>query len=190
MVELGNAGLMFVYDELEADTSVTWSYLLHTAVNKMEIANEKEYVRIRAINGPGASDAYLFSPDLLKTEQTNQFFYPAVNWLRADDKGYFAPFENHWHFTSISPARKVYRFATIISTHQKDVPGAVPQILKNGLIKVGSWVIKANISSEGKASFSVKNAKENVSLIYDNVTIIKEGEKQTTLKDRLPELEI
>lgn len=190
VVELGNAGLMFVYDELEADTSVTWSYLLHTAVNKMEIAKEKEYVRIRAINGPGASDAYLFSPDLLKTEQTNQFFYPAVNWLRADDKGYFAPFENHWHFTAISPARKVYRFATIISTHQKDVPGAVPQILKNGLIKVGSWVIKANISSEGKASFSVKNAKENVSLIYDNVTIIKEGEKQTTLKDRLPELEI
>ena len=35
------------------------------------------------------------------------------NWLRADSKGNFAPYANHWHFTATSSKQKVYRFATV-----------------------------------------------------------------------------
>lgn len=190
IVGLGNAGLVFVYDELEADTAVTWSYLLHTVAEPMEVKAEKEYVRISAVNGTGKSDAYLFAADKLQTGQTDQFFFPAVNWLRADDKGNFPPYKNHWHFTATSPHRDIYRFATIISTHHKDKEGVTPEYLPDGTIKAGDWVIKANLSGKGKATFTVENPKEDVILKYDDATVIKSSKTKMTLTDQVPELEI
>lgn len=190
IVSLGNSGLSFVYDELEADTAVTWSYLLHTVENKMEIKEGDAYMHIRATNRRGASDAYLFAPDKLKGEQTDKFFYPAVNWLRADDKGVFPPLENHWHFTATSPKKQVYRFATVISTHAIENPGATPQILEDGRIKIGNWLIKVNTSAEGKPFFFIRSTKEDVSITYKDATIVREDGYETTLTDKVPELEI
>lgn len=190
IVQLTDAGLVFVYDELEADTAVTWSYLLHTVENPMDVKEEKDYVRISATNGTGQSDAYLFAADKLNTGETDQFFYPAVNWLRADDKGNFPPYKTHWHFTATSPNKKVYRFATVISTHHKDKAGIIPECLTDGTIKAGDWTIKANISTKGKASFTVENTKEDISLKYDDATIIKTANAKMTLTDQVPELEI
>ena len=193
IVHLGTSGLVFIYDELEADEPVTWSYMLHTVINPMTTNNDKEYVHIQATNKGGASDAYLFSTDKLTTETTDQFFYPAVNWLRADAKGNFPPYANHWHFTATSSKQKVYRFATIIHTHALAKPAAVPEILKDGRIKVGSWIIKVNTSAEGNPLFFIRSTKagEDVSINYKgDATIVREDSYETTLTDKLPELEI
>ena len=190
IVELGGADLMFIYDELEADTEVNWNYLLHTVENPMTAGEKKDFVHIKATNADGVSDAYLFSNDKLIVEESNKFFYPAINWLRADDKGYFAPYKDHWHFTATTPKKKIYRFATIISTHEKRDEGTTPRRISADAIQAGEWIIKLNLSSNGKAKFSVENKKENASLIYDDVTTINEQGKTTVLKDILPELEI
>lgn len=190
IVSLGNAGLVFIYDELEADTAVTWSYLLHTVENKMEVAEAGKYLHVKATNRRGASDAYLFAPDKLKTDQTDQFFYPAVNWLRADDKGNFPPYPNHWHFTATSPHKQVYRFATIINTHALETKAATPEVLPDGRIKAGDWIIKVNISAEGAPFFFIRSMKEDVSIQYKGATVVRENGHETTLNDKLPELEI
>lgn len=146
----------------------------------------------------GASDAYLFSSGTLETDTTSRFFVPAVNWLRADEKGHFAPYPNHWHFTATSDKQKVYRFATIVYTHAKDNDAenaqAAPRKLKDGSIQIGNWNIKANISTAGKPSFEVRNTRKDcdASVSYKDygATVIHDNGKKTELKDEVPELEI
>lgn len=190
IVELGDAGLVFIYDELEADTAVTWSYLLHTIEQPMTVKKDIGVTHIRTTNAGGVSDAYLYAHDELETNQTDRFFYPAVNWLRADDKGHFAPYKNHWHFTAVSPHSQTYRFATLISTHGQENAGIIPEQVSHNTLKVGNWLIKVNISPKGKATFSIDNKAEGIHMEYDNSTRIIENGKTTILKDEFPELEI
>ena len=197
IVELGKTGFTFIYDELEAEEPVTWSYLLHTVTNPMNVKKVNELVHVQATSKNGISDAYLLGSDELKTDTTSQFFTPATNWLRADDKGNFKKYPNHWHFTATSGKHKVYRFVTIIHTHinktTPDKPFSIPQRLKDGSIKMGSWIIKANVSSEGKPSFDVRfqRPQYDAAVTYDgDVTVVREDFYETTLRDKLPELEI
>lgn len=199
IVELGKTGYTFIYDELEATEPVAWSYLLHTVTNPMSVSKaDGGPVHIQATNKGGVSDAYLYGSGTLKTDTTSQFFAPAVNWLRADAKGNFAPYPNHWHFTATSDKQQVYRFATIIHTHAKVTDPAKqpapPQQLKDGSWKVGSWNIKANVSADGKPSFKVRctRADYDASVSYqdDGTTLVREDGYETTLVDKLSELEI
>ncbi|WP_298046023.1 DUF4962 domain-containing protein [uncultured Bacteroides sp.] len=194
IVELGKTGLTFIYDELEAEQPVTWSYLLHTVTNPMNVdKSNPDWVHVQATNKEGISDAYLFSTGVLKTDTTSQFFTPAVNWLIADEKGNFKTYANHWHFTATSDKQKVYRFATIINTHAKLSPTEQPRMLKDGCIEIGDWNIKVNLSSKGAPSFFVRNTKkgENVSIDYKGkATIVKENGTEKVLVDKVPELEI
>ena len=197
IVELGKTGFTFIYDELEAEEPVTWSYLLHTVTNPMNVNMVNEFVHVQATSKNGISDAYLLGSDELKTDTTSHFFTPATNWLRADDKGNFKKYPNHWHFTATSGKHKVYRFVTIIHTHinktTPDKPFSIPQRLKDGSIKMGSWIIKANVSSEGKPSFDVRfpRPQYDAAVTYDgDVTVVREDGYETTLRDKLPELEI
>ncbi|MGN0035894.1 MAG: DUF4962 domain-containing protein [Bacteroidaceae bacterium] len=190
IVTLGKSDLVFIYDELEADTAIAWNYLLHTIAEPMQVDRQTEAVCITATNGPGQSDAYLYAPDALQTDTTSRFFYPAVNWLRADDKGVFKPYPNHWHFTATSKPHAVYRFATLISTHDRKQAGIVPQRLADGSIQAGDWNIRANLTTEGKASFTVTNKREGIVLEYDDKTVVRTPQGKTVLKDEVPELEI
>ncbi|MDR0419477.1 MAG: DUF4962 domain-containing protein [Prevotellaceae bacterium] len=192
LIELESAELIVIYDELEADTSVTWSYLLHTIENPMDIVSQNNNLaHVRATNSSdGVSDAYLYSTDKVTITETDTFFYPAINWLRADDKGHFAPYENHWHLTAKTGNREKYNFLTIISTHDKSSKGVVPVQKSNGVIEAGNWTIKYNIKGEGKPELHIENKKKKVLLECKGVTRIKEEGKTVELKDQLPNLEI
>lgn len=190
IVQLGGADLLFVYDELEAYEPVAWNYLLHTVEDSMSVQSGKNMVHVKAINANGVSDAYIFAPEKLKVQQTDQFFAPAINWLRADDKGHFAPYPNHWHFTATSSRQSVYRYATVIRTHHKNDAVSAPIRVDDDTIEVDDWVIHVNINRTGTPSFSVRNKKEGVSIEYDDVTTVTENGKTTVLKDQLPDLEI
>lgn len=190
IVQLGGADLLFVYDELEADRPVTWDYQLHSIANPMEVEQTKQYVSIRATNESSISEAFLFAPEKLKLEQTDQFFVPATNWLRADDQGNFAPNPNHWHFKASSSKQKSYRYITIISTHATAAISPRPKRIADNKIQVGDWLITINKKGEEAVGFAVENKKQNVSVVYDKSTFIKEGAKETKLVDILPTLEI
>lgn len=192
-VALGKSGLVFIYDELEADEPVTWDYLLHTVINPMKVMKNEKYMHIQATNKNGASEAYLFAHGTLQTDTTSQFFAPAVNWLRADAKGQFAAYPNHWHFKATSGKQQICRFATIINTHSLVRPVPDPEILPDGRIKVGNWLIKVNVSPEGTPEFFIRSTRkgEDVSVNYKGkATIVREDGYETRLRDKRPELEI
>lgn len=198
IVELGKTGFTFVYDELEASEPVAWSYLLHTVIQPMQVDRDTpKCVHIQASNRKGVSDAYLYATGELKVDTTSQFFVPAVNWLIADADGKFKKYPNQWHFTATSDKRKVYRFMTIINTHAQPEggsrPAAKPVPMKDGQLRIGSWVIKANLSDQGAPAFFIYNRKEgeDVSIDYKGeATVVRENGKETVLSDELPQLEI
>lgn len=192
IVELGNSGLSFIYDELEADKPVTWSYLLHTVLQPMKEKEEKDYIHIQANNGAGTSDAYLFAGKPLDVQMTDTFFVKAVNWLRADAKGNFEKYPNHWHFSATSPSQQKFRFVTIIDTHSQTA-AAHPIQLKNGTITVGEWKITAETDGGKPAAFTITSTKQKdirVTYTQDKPTTITENGKTTVLTDHVPNLEI
>lgn len=193
IVDLGGNGWIFVYDELEADRPVSWHYLLHSVAGPIEFEKENSgFVHINTINKGAQADAFLFSTGALECDTTDQFFVPAVNWLKGDDKGNFKKYPNHHHFTAKSEKAPVYRFAALINSHAVKHPSVVPSIRKDGTIRVPGWLINVNLTSEGKPSFSVrKEGEEKVSVAYGGEeTIIDEEGYVTTLFDVLPDLEI
>lgn len=197
IVELGKTGMSVIYDELEADEPRTWSYLLHTIQHPMAVdRTNPAFVRVTGDVDVAKGDAFLFSTLELTCDTTSTFFAPADNWLKADANGNFAKNPDHWHFSATTPKSKVCRFVTIINSYPNPKEGRtapVPQILKNGSIKMGRWIIKANLSTEGPATFSVvcTTPEENVSVSYDGeVTTVVEGDKEYELIDELPQLEI
>ena len=192
IIVLGKTGFAFVYDELEATRPVTWSYLLHTIACPMEIdRTNRNYTLIRGRNGQGVSDAYLFSSGELRCDTTRRFFVPAVNWLRADDKGNFESYSDHWHFSAASEKRKTYRFATVIHTYADSCKTVEPRLLENGSIEVGGWNIRVNLSPESEPSFFIRAKEKKTSVTYrGEAVVICEKGKKTVLKDKIPELEI
>lgn len=194
IVHLGNTGYIFIYDELESTEPADYTFMLHTVAEPMTVdKSNSKFVHVQGLSGRGgASDAYIFSSGALQTDTTSRFFVPAHNWLRADDKGNFAKYPNHWHFTAKSEKSKVYRFATIINTHALKYPAKVPEILSDGRIKAGGWLISVNVKAEGNAQFFIRSTKESVSISYKSgqETIVNENGYETRMSDVLPELEI
>lgn len=192
LVQLGNTGYIFIYDELEADSIIPWHYTLHAVANPLELdESNPRWVHVTATNKGAASDAYIFSTGKLSCETTDKFKVEPVNWLRADDNGVFNKYPNHYHFTGISEGSKVYRFATIINTHPTKRPSPDPEILEDGRIKAGGWLISVNLKAEGAPSFYVRSTKDDVNISYKgDATVVTENGFVTTLEDVVPELEI
>ena len=193
IVNLGKTGFIFIYDELEASKPADYTFMLHTTAQPMTVdTSNPRFVHVQGLSGRGgASDAYIFSTGTLQTDTTSQFFVPPVNWLRADDKGKFKKYPNHWHFTAKSEKAKVYRFATIINTHALKYPAKDPEILSDGRIKAGGWLISVNVSASGAPSFFIRSTKDDVSITYKGEeTVVNENGYVTTMRDVVPDLEI
>ena len=197
IVELGKTGMSVIYDELEAEEPRTWSYLLHTIQHPMAVdRTNPAFVRVTGDVDVAKGDAFIFSSLELTCDTTSTFFAPAENWLKADANGNFAKNPDHWHFSATTPKSKVCRLLTVINSYPNPKEGKVapvPQILKDGSVKMGRWIIKANLTTDGVPSFSVKNTtpEENVSVSYaGDATTVVEGNNEYELIDELPSLEI
>lgn len=192
LIQLGSTGYIFVYDELEADSVIPWHFTLHTTANPLDLdESNPRWVHVTATNKGAASDAYIFSSGPLQCSTTDQFKVEPVNWLHADAQGNYPKYPNHYHFTGISEGSKIYRFGTIVYTHPTKRPSEDPQILEDGRIKVGGWLISANLKTEGAPSFFIRSTKDKVSISYKgDATVVDEDGYVTTLEDVVPELEI
>lgn len=192
LVQLGNTGYIFIYDELEADSVIPWHYTLHAVANPLQLDEaDSRWVHVTATNKGASSDAYIFSTGPLQCSTTDKFRVEPVNWLHADESGNFAKYPNHYHFTGISEGSKVYRFATVVYTHPNKRPAVAPEILEDGRIKVPGWLISVNLKADGAPSFFIRSTKEKVNITYKgDATIVNEDGYVTTLEDVVPELEI
>lgn len=201
VVQLGNSGIYVIYDELEGKEAVTWSYLLHTTTQPMEISrvDEQAMTIIGKNKVGGTSVAHLYSSAPITDSITTEFFCPPTNWKNVTDgKGKALKYPNHWHFSAITPKAEKARFMTIIDTHGNE-RAAMPVTRKGNTWQVGDWTIKCNLTPKGAAKFEVSNSKEKTAVSYDaqkneGVTLIKDqvkGKKvEQKLSDIRPRLEI
>lgn len=200
IIQLGTSGVYVIYDELEGKEPVNWSYLLHTRELPMEVKELPEEVTVTGRNSNGGvSIAHLFCSS--KTEQavTDTFFCAPTNWKNeTNDKGKTVQYPNHWHFSATTVQCSIARFLTIMDIHGDNRPD-MEVIRKGNKFQTGDWIITCNLSEEGRASISVINKKEKVSLNYDagkneGVTLITDrlkGKKvEKVLTDIFPDLEI
>lgn len=191
IVSLEKGALLFIYDELEATEPVTWDYLLHSVNKPMEVEQTSDYLKIKATNAKGLSEAYLLADEPLKYETTDQFFEPAVSWLRADANGNFEKYEDHWHFTAKTAKMVNNKFITIIDTRGKDDKAIDLKLSADKqTMTIGNWTLEYNLKGADKAYFKAINSKTNDSVVYDGATVIKDNGKELTLTDEVPNLEI
>lgn len=193
LVQLGNTGCIFIYDELEADSVIPWHYTLHAVANPLKLdESDPRWVHVTASNRNSSSDAFIFSTGPLSCETTDQFRVPPVNWMgNSDDKGNDKKYPNHFHFTGKSEPAKVYRFATFINSHPDKREAPAPVVLEDGRIKFGGWLISVNLTDQGAPSFYVRSTKDDVNISYKgDATVVSENGYVTTLEDVVPELEI
>lgn len=70
-------------------------------------------------------------------------------------------------------------------------PAKALEILSDGRIKAGGWLISVNLKAEGGPSFFIRSTKDDVSITYKGQeTIVSENGYVTTMRDEIPELEI
>lgn len=189
MVNLGTSGLLLIYDELESDRPVEWSYLLHTVEAPMQLGNDGDRVHITATNKTGASDAWLIGSGKLATDTTSQFFKPAVNWLVREADGTFKPLPDHWHFKARSEKSRTYRFATLIDTHDKGTAARCP-VEADGTVRFGDWTISVCLDPQAAPAFSASHPSGTRIEYRGQETRIVENGLETVLTDQMPQLEI
>lgn len=209
VIQLGNTGVVVLYDELEGKEPVTWSYLLHTTSRPMEV-NElpgkgkagklPEGVVVTGRNtADGISVAHLFCSEKMTHAVVDTFFCPPTNWKNETNaKGQTVKYPNHWHFSATTPKAGTARFLTIIDTHGSNRE-SLPVTHQGNIWQVGDWTIQCNLTPQGKAAISVTNKTEKTSLTYDAgknegvtqvIDQVKGKEVKKTLVDYLPDFEI
>lgn len=187
VVDLGYDGLLFVFDELEADDDIDWHYRLHSVAQPLTMEETADYTCITARNGGGISDAYLFAPAALTCDITDKFRIPAKDWLK--DGGKERP--NHSHFTAVTePARRM-AFATIVDTRAAKAERRTPVVADGGNVTVGKWQIAFVLDGPAR-SFVVTDTTTGDKIEYteDGPTVITENGIARTLNDILPTLEM
>lgn len=200
IVQLGRTGLFVIYDELEGKIPVTWSYLLHTTELPMTVNTKGDETTVIGQNKAGGqSIAHLYASEKVETSVIDTFFCTPSNWKNVTNaKGETVKYPNHWHFSAKTQKCLTARFLTIIDTHGNNRE-SMPIIRHGDTFTVGSWVIRCNLKTIGRAAFEISNPAEKVTLRYDEnrdngKTIITDrvkGKKvKRALSDYLPPFEI
>ncbi len=201
IIQLGTTGLSVIYDELEGTEPVTWSYLLHTTSQPMEVNTlAPDAVVVTGHNNiGGTSVAHLFASEKMQTAVVDTFFSAPTNWKNVTNaKGQSVKYANHWHFNATTPKAQTARFLTIIDTHGNDRQGW--EVTREGnTLQVAGWTIECNLGATGPAMIRVANKAEGASLYYNEAknggaTLVKDKVEGKSVKqklvDYLPDFEI
>lgn len=200
IIQLGKSGVYVIYDELEAMEPVSWSFLLHTTEEPVQIDNSKEYVTVTGTNKSGGkSVAHIFCSERIETSITDKFFYEPENWKNVTDQsGKTVKYPNHWHFTAKTGKSERARFLAVIDTHGSERED-FDIIVDGNNIKIAGWNIQCNLTKTDGSFISIKNDKTEESLSYDrnsnrgttDIVDVVNGQKiKVSLCDVIPDLEI
>lgn len=197
IVQLDTTGLYIVYDQLEAQSPVSWHYLLHTIEKPMEIAEAAQAAKALTITGRnragGTAVAHLFASQPMTYTQVDTFFVPAIDWIKRLN----GPIPNHYHFTARTTPSTQACFLNVVDVHGNNRNNL--QVTQEGdRITVAGWVITCNLSTPQTPYLHIENPQIGVSLDFNSqnnglTTIVDKVKGQSVtriLTDSLPELEI
>lgn len=147
--------VVVVYDVLESKQECDWTFLLHTMKNQKP-ALEGNVLRVETERN--AACVSLFGSQALDASWTDQFFSPAIDYKKK-----YKEVPNQYHISYKTPGKsKSMRFLAIIQLGDKGsqlIPAAMD---KDGNVKLGDIVIKAEMDADKPALMTVETPESTL----------------------------
>lgn len=162
--------IVVIYDELEAEKPVEWSYLLH-AYN--EISLEKKNQILTTTNRAGHARVYLTGSSELEWSVTDEYEVPAENWrMQKDADGQLKDYANNaWHFAAKSGKTSKMRFLAVYQVRPKQ--GELEPVFNflqfpgPETVRVGKWKVTAAMDVRNPARIEIVNTVDGVAFNSD-----------------------
>lgn len=155
-------GIVVIYDELEANHAVEWSWLIHSD-EEIQVDNVHHTIKTTILKAEGFVNLYGSVP--LDFSLTDKFAVEPVNFRRKVDKdGNPKKYENQWHFKATNSIKQnSFRFFAIVQVLPKSEQQSVVKNKKEGSYEIGDWVITAEMDPDKMPILEVENKNGTVS---------------------------
>ena len=166
--------IIIIYDELEADHTAEWRWLLH---NYNGFTMDAKTQTVFAENETAKAQVTLFSSSDIQLNVTDQFSVPVDNWTnKINEDGDTLNFVNQWHFTAASKQKaEKMRYLAVM---QIKPDGRFEKIIKsidNGDITVGNYRIKANMNVNEAAHIQINNIENTLSFVSSGTLMFEKN---------------
>ena len=152
---------LVIYDDLAADHPAVWNWLLHSPSAMQSLPEEQGFQRFSSDNGLFAGNVWLRGSTPLQSAISTKFFSPAINFLKATDRnGKVRDYPDQWHLSADSKPAAAMRYLAVI---QMSPAGAapLPVVWSNGVARIGSYAIRAELDAQKPAALEVSCAGTN-----------------------------
>jgi hypothetical protein len=166
--------IIIIYDELEADHTAEWRWLLH---NYNGFTMDAKTQTVFAENETAKAQVTLFSASDIQLNVTDQFSVPVDNWTnKINEDGDTLNFVNQWHFTAASKQKaEKMRYLAVM---QIKPDGRFEKIIKsidNGDITVGNYRIKASMNINEAAHIQINNIENTLSFVSSGTLMFEKN---------------
>ena len=166
--------IIIIYDELEADHTAEWRWLLH---NYNGFTMDAKTQTVFAENETAKAQVTLFSSSDIQLNVTDQFSVPVDNWTnKINEDGDTLNFVNQWHFTAASKQKaEKMRYLAVM---QIKPDGRFEKIIKsidNGDITVGNYRIKVSMNINEAAHIQINNIENTLSFVSSGTLMFEKN---------------
>ena len=155
-------GIVVMYDDLEADRPVSWSWLIHS-MKKIQLNADQNYFTSQFEKSVGQGGLWSTLP--VEWAVADTFEIPAVNVIgRVDEDGEVMDYEdNQWHLKATNLVKSSrMRFLSIVQVG--DVGRRQPKIESTVLdgkvnVRVGEWQLSAQLGLNSPAELRIADSK-------------------------------
>ena len=156
-----------VYDELEADHSAQWTWLLHSP-SAMSVEGQQKLV---GATGAAAARVDVMGSVPLRIEVDDRFDPPADNWRGVKERdGSIKQYANQWHArVDATQKLKRMRYLAVVQIAPSGEDAGVKDVVRreDGWLTVGQWRIRAELDASKPASLEVRSADGSTTLAAD-----------------------
>jgi hypothetical protein len=170
--------ILIVYDVLEAEKPVDWSWLIHN-YHGLKLDTENKTVETTYEDRGGRVTLFGGSP--ISYDVNDKFTVEPLNLIKKlNAKGELVTYENHWHFKAKTKEKqeKMKFLAVIQVTDNLQYSKVVPS--ENGVYEILDWEITANMDPNTPARIKVEKNDESLEFISHLETIdnLKSNQKE------------
>lgn len=157
-----------IYDDLGADESATWQWLLHSPVEFHVAGNKVTTDYTYTGRGSFHSVAQIYSEHTPQITVTDEWF-PGGEPTDQDPVAY----PKQWHLTANFAPCQTNRILTIIQVTDDGKVEDVWQV--NNLFTVGDWKIEAEMDGNKPAAITITNKAMKTAFSYGNADLTVDG---------------
>ena len=165
--------IIIIYDELEADHTAQWTWLLH---NDKSLMIDSVNKTISAQNEAAKAQVSLFASSPINFKVTDQFSVPVNNWTnKISEEGDTLNYVNQWHFKGETQQKTTkMRYLAIIQVKPDGHFEQIVNASNQGIISIGHWRITAEMDTTKPAKIQLHNTENTVAFVSSGTLSIQQ----------------